>query len=66
MLHSGEVTCRALQGGSQWTKDVVVFLFDSTLIICKKDLLKRHVHIFKDRISLNAAMLVDIRDGRGF
>uniref|UniRef100_A0A914VHU1 Uncharacterized protein n=2 Tax=Plectus sambesii TaxID=2011161 RepID=A0A914VHU1_9BILA len=65
MLHSGELTCRCMINGSvQWTKEVVAFLFDQTLILCKRDLLKRNLHIFKDRVSLDAARFVDIKDGK--
>jgi len=69
MLHSGDLTCRAMQNGNlQFTKDVVAFLFDQTLVLCKRDLLRRNMHIFKDRIELNSptTSLIDVKDGKGW
>ena len=66
MLKSGEVSGRYLiNGGVQWTKDVLLFMFDQAIVVCKKDLLKKNFYIFKDRMSLESVTLVDCKDGKG-
>uniref|UniRef100_A0A915A9K8 Spermatogenesis-associated protein 13 n=1 Tax=Parascaris univalens TaxID=6257 RepID=A0A915A9K8_PARUN len=65
MVHSGEVSCRCVTDGSiLWHKDVLLFLFDQSLIICKKDIIKKNHYLFRDRISLNSATFVDCPDGK--
>uniref|UniRef100_A0A912GST9 Bm12527; Bm9577; Bm9577 n=1 Tax=Brugia malayi TaxID=6279 RepID=A0A912GST9_BRUMA len=65
MIHSGEVYCRYIIGGNIiWHKDVLLFLFDQSLVICKKDLIKRNFYIFRDRISLNSVTFLNCNDGR--
>uniref|UniRef100_A0A1I8EGX1 SH3 domain-containing protein n=1 Tax=Wuchereria bancrofti TaxID=6293 RepID=A0A1I8EGX1_WUCBA len=65
MIHSGEVYCRYIIGGDIiWHKDVLLFLFDQSLVICKKDLIKRNFYIFRDRISLNSVTFLNCNDGK--
>lgn len=66
MVHSGEVYCRCVVDGNIiWHKDVLLFLFDQSLVICKKDLIKRNFYLFRDRISLNSVTFLDCDDGKG-
>ena len=66
MVHSGEVSCKCIIDGSTlWQKDVQLFLFDQSLVICKKDLIKKNHYLFRDRISLNSATFIDCKDGKG-
>lgn len=46
-------------------QDVLMFLFDQSIVICKKDVLKKNFYVFKERMSLQAVTLVDVTDGRG-
>lgn len=48
-----------------WHKDVLLFLFDQSLVICKKDLIKRNYYLFRDRISLDSTTFLDCDDGKG-
>lgn len=67
MLHSGEVSCRCVVDGTVvWQKEVQLFLFDQTLIVCRKDLIKRNHYLFRDRVSLNSATFIDCTDGKDF
>ena len=67
MLKSGEVFVRYMVNGNiQWAKDVLLFMFDQAIVICKKDLLKKNFYIFKDRMSLESVSLVDCKDGKGW
>lgn len=66
LIHNGEVSCRCVVDGSTvWQKDAQLFLFDQSLIICKKDLIKKNHYIFRDRITLNSATFIDCKDGKG-
>ncbi|CAJ0955254.1 unnamed protein product, partial [Mesorhabditis belari] len=65
MLRSGEVFCRSVApNSSQWSKDILLFLFDQSIVICKKDLIKKNFYIFKERMSLQQTNVVDVRDGK--
>ncbi|VDD87328.1 unnamed protein product [Enterobius vermicularis] len=65
LIHNGEVSCRCVVDGSTvWQKDAQLFLFDQSLIICKKDLIKKNHYIFRDRITLNSATFIDCKDGK--
>ncbi|VDN58417.1 unnamed protein product [Dracunculus medinensis] len=65
MIRSGEVSCRCIINAEiVWHKDVLLFLFDQSIVICKKDLIRRHHYLFKDRLSLIKAKLIDCTDGR--
>uniref|UniRef100_A0A1I7VG93 DH domain-containing protein n=1 Tax=Loa loa TaxID=7209 RepID=A0A1I7VG93_LOALO len=65
MIHGGEVYCRIVIGGNIiWHKDVLLFLFDQSLVICKKDLIKRNFYIFRDRISLDSVTFLNCDDGK--
>ncbi|KAI6232290.1 Rho guanine nucleotide exchange factor 3 [Aphelenchoides besseyi] len=69
MLISGELHCRAVMrgtgsGGVQWTKTVHVFLFDQSIVLCKKDVLKKSILVFKERMSLQCTGVFDMPDGK--
>uniref|UniRef100_A0A0R3RVD3 Rho guanine nucleotide exchange factor 3 n=1 Tax=Elaeophora elaphi TaxID=1147741 RepID=A0A0R3RVD3_9BILA len=65
MIHSGEVYCRCVTGRNiVWQKDILLFLFDQSLILCKKDLIKRNFYLFRDRISLDSARFLNCGDGK--
>ncbi|CAI4225942.1 unnamed protein product [Auanema sp. JU1783] len=65
MLRSGEVHIRVVANGhQQYAKDLIMFLFDQSIVFCKKDPLKKNCFIFKDRLSLNLVNLVDCKDGK--
>ncbi|OZC05299.1 hypothetical protein X798_07735 [Onchocerca flexuosa] len=65
MIHSGEMYCRCIVGGNiVWHKDVLLFLFDQSLVICKKDLIKRNFYIFRDQIALDSATFLNCDDGK--
>ncbi|CAG9540084.1 unnamed protein product [Cercopithifilaria johnstoni] len=65
MIHSGEVYCRCVIGRNIiWHKDILLFLFDQSLILCKKDLIKRNFYIFRDRISLDSVTFLNCDDGK--
>jgi hypothetical protein len=65
MLISGEMYCRALMKGSlQWSKTVHVYLFDQSIVLCKKDVLKKNALIFKERMSLQSTSVVELPDGK--
>ncbi|MFH4973473.1 hypothetical protein AB6A40_000182 [Gnathostoma spinigerum] len=65
MIHSGEVSCRCVEGsGIVWHKDVHLFLFDQLLVICKKDLIKRNHFLFRESIPLASVSFADVPDGK--
>ncbi|KAI6173572.1 Rho guanine nucleotide exchange factor 3 [Aphelenchoides besseyi] len=69
MLISGELHCRAVMRGTgssgvQWTKTVHVFLFDQSIVLCKKDVLKKSILVFKERMSLQCTGVFDMPDGK--
>uniref|UniRef100_A0A0K0FWY0 Rho guanine nucleotide exchange factor 3 (inferred by orthology to a D. melanogaster protein) n=1 Tax=Strongyloides venezuelensis TaxID=75913 RepID=A0A0K0FWY0_STRVS len=65
MMKSGELQCRAVHKNSiQWNKTVNVFLFDQSIVICKKDVLKKGALIFKERMSMQNIIVQDLNDGK--
>ncbi|VDK69251.1 unnamed protein product [Litomosoides sigmodontis] len=65
MIHSGEAYCRYVVGKNIiWNKEILLFLFDQSLILCKKDLIKRNFYIFRDRISLDSVTFLNCDDGK--
>lgn len=66
ILLSGEMFCRAIMKNSiQWSKYVHVFLFDQSIVLCKKDVLKKGSLVFKERMSLQFSSVIDLPDGKG-
>ena len=66
MLISGEMYCRAIMRSVvQWSKTVHVYLFDQSIVLCKKDVLKKSALVFKERMSLQTVNVVDLPDGKG-
>ncbi|KAM3728306.1 Spermatogenesis-associated protein [Dirofilaria immitis] len=65
MIHNGEIYCRCvIRGNIVWHKDVLLFLFDQSLIVYKKHLIKHNFYTFRDRISLNLATFLNFDDGK--
>lgn len=66
LLHHGEVLRVT---GAVWSSTVSLFLFDSQLVCCRRDMLKRSSYVYKGRWRLGAGderacEAVDIPDGR--
>ncbi|CAD5229567.1 unnamed protein product [Bursaphelenchus okinawaensis] len=65
ILISGELQCKAVVNNMvQWSKTVHVYMFDQSIVICKKDVLKKNSLIFKERMSLQCTNVVDLPDGK--
>ncbi|PAV90965.1 hypothetical protein WR25_19913 isoform B [Diploscapter pachys] len=65
LLRTGDVYCRVMADGQvQWGKQVLLFLFDQSIVLCKKDVLRDDKFIFKDRLSLDLFSIVDVKDGK--
>ncbi|KAK6628181.1 hypothetical protein RUM43_001993 [Polyplax serrata] len=47
-----------------WMNNVTLFLFDHQIVYCKKDLLKRNTYVYKGRIYLDCADVIDLPDGK--
>jgi hypothetical protein len=66
LLINGELYCRALwRGQPQWAKGVQVYLFDQTIVLCRRDVLRRSQLVFKERMSLQGTSAQDLHDGKG-
>uniref|UniRef100_A0AC35U3A2 DH domain-containing protein n=1 Tax=Rhabditophanes sp. KR3021 TaxID=114890 RepID=A0AC35U3A2_9BILA len=65
ILKSGEMQVRAITHGDvKWNKAVNVFLFDQSIVICKKDLLKKGALIFKERMSMQNVKVQELPDAK--
>ncbi|GMT32637.1 hypothetical protein PFISCL1PPCAC_23934 [Pristionchus fissidentatus] len=64
LIKSGDAMCRCVAGGNHWAKQITLFLFDQTLVLCKKDVFSRNSFVFKERISLSSVSLHDVHDGK--
>ncbi|GAB6028228.1 hypothetical protein CHUAL_002416 [Chamberlinius hualienensis] len=60
LIYSGDV----YKVTTSWSRDFTLFLFDHQLLICKKDLLKRHSYTYKSRICVDNCEIRDILDGK--
>lgn len=66
MLINGELHCRALwRAQMQWAKSVHAYLFDQTIVLCRRDVLRRHQLVFKERMALNGVTVQELHDGKG-
>jgi Rho guanine nucleotide exchange factor 4 len=66
ILLSGEMLCRAVMKNTvQWSKCVLVYLLDQSIVLCKKDVLKKGSLVFKERMSLQHSSTIDLPDGKG-
>nr|CAD2166709.1 unnamed protein product [Meloidogyne enterolobii] len=66
LLINGELQCRALWNGQlQWSKNgLIIYLFDQTIVLCKRDVLRRSNLIFKERMGMGGTTLYDLHDGK--
>jgi hypothetical protein len=68
LIINGELQCRALWHGQlQWTKSsgLLIYLFDQTIVLCKRDVLRRSNLIFKERMGMTGTTIYDLHDGKG-
>ncbi|XP_071511132.1 uncharacterized protein [Diadema antillarum] len=63
LIYSDEVARVSLTGRHR-TSPRQLFLFDHQLIICRKDILRRDVFVYKDRIDLDDCQIEDLPDGK--
>ncbi|XP_055502124.1 rho guanine nucleotide exchange factor 9-like isoform X1 [Leucoraja erinacea] len=61
MVHRGDLVVIVLRRGR--AKNFVTFLFDNQMILCKKDLIRRHILYYKERIYIETGMVEDVLDG---
>ncbi|KAG8009454.1 Spermatogenesis-associated protein 13 [Nibea albiflora] len=61
LIHSGEMTRIVRQGKMQQRS---FFLFDHQLVFCKKDVLRRDLLHYRDRLDMDQTEVVDVPDGR--
>lgn len=40
-------------------------MFDQSIVLCKKDVLKKNALVFKERMSLQCTSVMDLPDGKG-
>lgn len=46
------------------TSSIVLFLFDSQVVYCKKDILNRNIYTYKGRIPMDTTEVIDLADGK--
>ncbi|XP_030837786.1 uncharacterized protein LOC579951 isoform X3 [Strongylocentrotus purpuratus] len=63
LIYSNEVN-RVSLAGRHRTSPRQLFLFDHQLIICRKDILRRDLYVYKDRIDLDDCQIEDLPDGK--
>ncbi|XP_039982635.1 spermatogenesis-associated protein 13 isoform X2 [Xiphias gladius] len=61
LIHSGELTRIIRQGKMQQRS---FFLFDHQLVFCKKDVLRRDLLHYRERLDMDHTEVVDVPDGR--
>ncbi|XP_078266101.1 rho guanine nucleotide exchange factor 9-like [Rhinoraja longicauda] len=61
MVHRGDLILISERGGR--AKNFVTILFDHQMILCKKDLIRRHILYYKERIYTETGMMEDLVDG---
>ncbi|XP_032888140.1 rho guanine nucleotide exchange factor 9-like [Amblyraja radiata] len=61
MVHRGDLVVIVGKGGR--AKTFVTFLFDHQMIFCKKDMIRRHILYYKERIYIETGMVEDVLDG---
>uniref|UniRef100_A0A914HS03 Rho guanine nucleotide exchange factor n=1 Tax=Globodera rostochiensis TaxID=31243 RepID=A0A914HS03_GLORO len=65
MLINGELHCRTLwRAQLQWVKSVHVYLFDQTVVLCRRDVLRRNQLVFKERMALHGTSVQELHDGK--
>lgn len=61
LIHSGEMT-RIIRYGKVQQRSF--FLFDHQLVLCKKDVLRRDLLHYRDRLNMDQTEVLDVPDGR--